>query len=246
MGAALRWLGAATLLFGAAGCAEDAADGTLTVFAAASLTDAFTDIGAAFEEANPGIEVAFNFASSSDLARQVIEGAPADVYASADVRNMDRVVDADTALGEPVVFATNRAEIIVAPGNPLGIDGLADLQSGELVVVFCAPEVPCGSYAEQVVERAGVTVTPDSYEENVRAVVTKVTLGEADAGVVYATDVRVAGAEAAGVEIPTEVNVIAEYPIVSVTGTDDARSFVDFVTSASGRDILTSYGFGTP
>ncbi|HSM66291.1 MAG TPA: molybdate ABC transporter substrate-binding protein [Ilumatobacteraceae bacterium] len=242
MRSGLSALVATALLVGATGCADDT-DGTLVVFAAASLTDAFADIGEAFEAANPGVEVQFNFASSSDLARQVVEGAPADVYASADLRNMDRVVEADRFV-DPVVFATNRAEIIVAPGNPLALGGLADLAAPELVVVLCAPEVPCGAYAEQVFDRAGVAVTPDSYEENVRAVVTKVTLGEADAGVVYATDI--AGVDADGVEIPADVNVIAAYPIAAVSDADGAASFVEFVTGPGGQDVLAAYGFGPP
>jgi molybdate transport system substrate-binding protein len=240
---AARALVVSAVLAGAAGCAADTDDGPLTVFAAASLTEAFADIGAAFEAANPGVEVQFNFASSSDLARQVVEGAPADVYASADLRNMDRVVEADGFV-DPVVFATNRAEIIVAPGNPLALDGLADLAARDLVVVLCAPEVPCGAYAEEVFERAGVAVTADSLEENVRAVVTKVTLGEADAGLVYATDI--AGVDADGVEIPADVNVIAEYPIAAVSDADGAASFVEFVTGPGGQDVLASYGFGPP
>lgn len=229
-----------------AGCGDSTGGDTLTVLAAASLTDAFTELGEAFEQTAPGVEVEFSFASSSDLARQVVEGAPVGVYASADTANMDEVTGAGAAAGVPVVFATNGAEIIVAPGNPLGITGLDDLAERDLVVVLCAPEVPCGVYADQVVERAGVAVTADSLEENVRGVVTKVTLGEADAGIVYRTDVLAAGDGATGVEIPDDVNVVAEYPIVSVSGDALADRFVDFVTSDAGQDVLASQGFGRP
>ena len=230
----------------AAGCSGSADDDTLRVAAAASLTDAFTELGAAFERADPDVEVEFSFASSSDLARQVIEGAPVDVYASADTANMDKVTEAGAVAGTPAVFATNGAEIVVAPGNPLGITGLGDLAERDLVVVVCASEVPCGAYADQVFGRAGVSVTPDSFEENVRGVVTKVTLGEADAGIVYRTDVIGAGERANGVELPDEVNVVAAYPIVSVSGDGAADRFVEFVTSPLGQDVLASYGFGPP
>jgi molybdate transport system substrate-binding protein len=159
---------------------------------------------------------------------------------------MDKVTEAGAVAGTPVVFATNGAEIIVAPGNPLGITGIDDLAARDLVVVVCASEVPCGAYADEVFGRAGVSVTPDSFEENVRGVVTKVTLGEADAGIVYRTDVIAAGDEASGVQLPDEVNVVAEYPIVSVSGDGAADGFVEFVTGSLGQEILASYGFGPP
>jgi len=163
---------------------DDAAPPDVTVFAAASLTAAFTELGDAFTAANPGAEVTFSFAGSSELVAQLREGAPADVFASADLANMAVLTDADLVDGQPEVFATNAAEIIVEAGNPRGITGVADLENDDLVVVQCAPEVPCGAYAEQVFANAGVTVTPSSLEQNVKAVATKVLLGEADAGVV--------------------------------------------------------------
>jgi molybdate transport system substrate-binding protein len=162
---------------------------------------------------------------------------------------MTKLTDARQNANEPVVFATNIAEIIVAPGNPKGITGVADLANPDLIVVQCAPEVPCGKYAAQIYENAGVTVTPKSLEENVKAVVTKVTLGEVDAGIVYATDVTAAGADAAGVEIPEDINVVAEYPIAAVAesaNADGARAFIDFVLSEQGQKILASYGFLAP
>jgi molybdate transport system substrate-binding protein len=224
-------------------------DGDITVFAAASLTAAFTEIGDAFTAEHPDANVVLNFAASSELVTQIGEGAPADVFASADLGNMTKLTDAGQTATGPVVFATNIAEIIVAPGNPNGITGVADLASPELIVVQCAPEVPCGKYAAQIHENAGVTVTPKSLEENVKAVVTKVTLGEADAGIVYATDVTAAGADAEGVEIPRDVNVVAEYPIATVAESANAggaQAFVDFVLSDQGQKILASYGFRAP
>ncbi len=162
---------------------------------------------------------------------------------------MAKLTDADGTTGDPEVFATNSAEIIVAPGNPLAIGGVEDLADPALIVVTCAPEVPCGAYAAEVFANAGVTVTPDSLEENVKAVVTKVTLGEADAGIAYATDVQAAGADASGVKIPADINVVAEYPIALTAGTTDrdgAQAFIDFVTGAVGQSILADYGFTAP
>lgn len=249
----------AALCLVAAGCGGDqpsatdpagtGASGAVTVFAAASLTDAFTELGEAFVAAYPGTDVTFNFAASSELVAQIGEGAPADVFASADQDSMAELTDAGNGAAAPVVFTTNRAEIVVEPGNPTGITGLTDLANDDLVVLACAPEVPCGRYARQILDEAGVAVTFESLEENVRAVVSKVVLGEADAGIVYVTDVIGAADAADGVEIPAEVNVVAEYPI-AVTGEAPnpvtARAFVDFVLSDAGRAILESYGFVSP
>ncbi|MEN9643993.1 MAG: hypothetical protein RL238_662 [Actinomycetota bacterium] len=240
------------LVAAACGSDDDTAattDGDITVFAAASLTAAFTEIGDAFMAANPDATVTFNFAASSELVTQIAEGAPADVFASADLNNMTKLTAAGDNATEPVVFATNLLEIIVGRGNPEGITGVADLANPDLIVVTCAPEVPCGKYAAQIFENAGFTVTPKSLEENVKAVVSKVILGEADAGIVYATDVETAGDQAAGVAIPVDINVVAEYPIaVTRTAVDaeGAQAFIDFVTSAEGQDILASYGFLAP
>lgn len=223
--------------------------GDVTVFAAASLTDAFTDIGDAFAAANPRATVTFNFAGSSALATQINEGAPADVFASADADNMAKVTDGSDDAPESVVFTTNAAEIVVEAGNPEGITGVADLQNDDLIVVQCAPEVPCGRYATQIFARAGVTVTPRSFEENVKGVVTKVSLGEADAGIVYRTDVAAAGSDTEGVEIPAEINVVAGYPIALVEGASNvggAMAFIEFVNGEQGQEILASYGFVAP
>jgi molybdate transport system substrate-binding protein len=226
---------------------DDGAPADITVFAAASLTAAFTELGDAFMVANPGAEVTFSFAGSSELVAQLREGAPADVFASADLATMAQLTGADLVEGEPEVFATNVAEIIVEAGNPRGITGVADLANDDLVVVQCAPAVPCGAYAEQVVANAGVTVTPSSLEQSVKAVATKVVLGEADAGIVYRTDVLAAGDDADGVAIPDDVNVVARYPIALVADTPDplgGRAFIDFVRSAAGQQILADEGFG--
>ena len=254
-----RVLAAVTALFGVgtASCADDAAEkpgatgggGDILVFAAASLTAAFTELGDAFMVEHPDANVTFNFASSSDLVTQIGEGAPADVYASADLSNMAKLTDAGNNATEPVVFATNLLSIIVAPGNPKGITGVTDLTNEDLIVVVCASEVPCGKYAAQIFENAGVTVTPKSLEENVKAVVSKVTLGEADAGIVYETDVLAAGDDADAVAIPAAINVLAQYPIAVTRGAANAagaQAFIDFVVSEQGQMILSSYGFHAP
>jgi len=253
----------------AASCGSDDADGTSTtvaasavdspgpaaitgdinVFAAASLAAAYTEIGEAFMVDHPDADVMFNFAASSDLVAQITQGAPADVFASADEANMSKLTDAGGNAGDPRVFATNSLQIIVEPGNPKGITGVADLAESDVLYVTCAPEVPIGKYAAQVLANAGVTATPVSFEENVKGIVTKVTLGEADAGIVYRTDVSAAGAEAEGVDIPADINVQASYPIIATAEAGNpagAAAFIDLVLSEQGQKILDSYGFGAP
>lgn len=226
-----------------------AVEGDITVFAAASLTAAFNEIGTAFTAKYPDAEVTFSFDASSALVQQITQGAPADVFASADTANMDKLTAAGLNGSDPVVFATNSLEIIVGPGNPLGITGLADLARPGLKVVLCGPEVPCGKYAAQSLQSAGVSVTPASLEQNVKGVATKVTTGEADAGIVYSTDVEAAGDKAAGVEIPAAVNVVAQYPIASVKTSKEAdvdQAFIGFLAGSEGQAILAKYGFGAP
>lgn len=227
----------------------DRITGEIVVFAASSLTEAFTAMAESFRAEHPDAEVVFNFASSSDLVGQIDEGAPADVFAAASDEPMTRLTTAGFTATDPVVIARNTLAIIVAEGNPLGITTLADLATDDLVVIVCAIEAPCGQGAAQVLDKAGVTLTPRSYEQNAKSVVTKVTAGEADAGIVFASDVRAAANAASGVPIPAEVNVINNYPIAvtsSARNSAGARAFIDFVLSAAGRAILTEYGFLTP
>lgn len=222
---------------------------TLTVFAASSLREAFTAIGDAFTAANPNVTITFNFAASSELVTQVDNGAPADIVATADTSTMSRLTTSDSIRTDPAVFTTNRAMIVVGAGNPNNITEVSDLADPDLVVVACAPDVPCGTYARTVLDNAGVAVTFKSLEENVTSVVSKVMLGEADAGIVYATDVLGAGTDVDGVEIPAALNVEAEYPVAITADTDDsavARAFIDFLLSAEGRSILESFGFVSP
>lgn len=222
------------------------ATGTVTVLAAASLTDAFGAEAKAFEATNPGVHVQTSFAASSTLAAQIEQGAPADVYASADNAQMDRLVS-KSLVETPQVFAHNSLQIIVRPGNPKGITSLADLAKPGVVYVTAAPAVPIGAYAAQALKKAGVTVTPASQEADVKGIVTKVTSGEADAGIVYATDVTAAGKAAQGVAIPAAYDVRATYPVAVVRDAPNrsaGQSFVDFLLSAPGQRILASYGFG--
>jgi molybdate transport system substrate-binding protein len=222
--------------------------GDITVFAAASLTDAFEMIGTLFEQEHPDVDLTFNFAASSELVAAIVDDdAPADVFASADLNNMERLVEAERNDGEPATFATNSLEIIVEPGNPLDIAGVEDLADPDVIVVTCDPAVPIGAYTQQVLDAAGVEVMPASLEENVRGIVTKVTAGEADAGIVYVTDVLVAGDNADGVAIPDDINVLAEYPIATVTEAANpygAAAFVDFVLGDEGQTILAEFAFG--
>ncbi len=226
-----------------------ALQGNITVFAAASLTAAFDDIGAAFTQVNPQAKATFSFDASSALVQQINQGAPADLFASADQANMDKLTKAGNNGTAPVIFATNLLGVIVAPGNPKGITGVQDLGKADLKVVVCAPEVPCGAYAKQIFDAAGVTVIPASLEQNVKGVVTKVTAGEADAGIVYVTDIAAAGDKAAGVDIPKNINVVAQYPIASTKASTNAavdQGFINFVLGSQGQAILKKYGFLPP
>ena len=223
--------------------------GSIVVFAASSLTDAFKAVGDAFTAKNPDAKVTFNFAGSSDLVTQIANGAPADLFVSADESNMKKVTDAGNNAGDPVIIARNSFEIIVGTGNPKGITGLADLAKTDTIVVLCAEAVPCGKGAATILKNAGIALTPKSLEDKVKGVVTKVTAGEADAGIVFVTDVRAAGDAAAGVEIPADQNVISNYPIVvtkEATNAAAAQAFIDFVASDAGQAILAKYGFLKP
>ena len=220
--------------------------GTVNVFAAASLTDAFNALGSSFHAANPGVTVRFNFGGSPTLVTQIENGAQADVFASADTTNMDKLRTDGFTASTPIVFAHNKLEIVVAAGNPKGIRGLADLARPGLIYISAGPTVPAGKYAAQILAKAGVTVTPKSLETDVKSVVGKIELGEADAGIVYTTDVKAAGTKVSGVEIPSADNVIATYPIATVKGSANAAAaaaFIAFVTSSQGQAKLEGYGF---
>lgn len=221
----------------------------LLVSAAASLTDVMADVETAFEEAHPGTDVVLNLASSSTLSVQILEGAPVDVFASASAADMDRLVEAGAVAGEPRIFARNRLLIAVPEGNPAGIEGLEDFAEGDLLLGLCAEEVPCGALAREALRRAAVAPEIDTAEPDVRALLTKVEAGELDAGITYVTDVASAQAGVDGVDLPDEVNVTADYPIAVLRRTDRpelARTFVAFVRSERGRDLLTRHGFGSP
>jgi molybdate transport system substrate-binding protein len=220
--------------------------GTVAVFAAASLTDAFNALGTSFQGANSGVTMKFNFAGTPTLVTQIEQGAPADVFASADTTNMDKLTADGFTTGTSQVFARNKLEIVVATGNPKGITGLADLAKPGVIYITEAPTVPAGKYALQALEMASVIVTPKSLETDVKSVVGKIELGEADAGIVYTTDVRAAGSKVTGVQIPDADNVIATYPIVAVKATTNAaaaNAFIVYVLSAAGQAKLQSFGF---
>ncbi len=223
--------------------------GKLTVFAAASLKKAFTEIGEQFRTDNPGSDVEFSFAGSADLVNQLIQGAPADVLATADTKNMDRAAAAGLLAGAPVNFATNTLTIVVAQGNPKKISAFRDLAAPGLSVVVCAPQVPCGSATTRVEQATGVTLNPVSEESQVTDVLGKVLTGQADAGVVYATDAQGAGDTVTAVAFPEAAEAVNTYPIGILSQATDpelARKFVDLVTGAAGQKILAAAGFGPP
>jgi molybdate transport system substrate-binding protein len=223
-------------------------EGDLTVFAAASLTDAFDEVGAAFEEANPDVSIEFNYGASSALREQILAGAPADVFASANTSNMDQVVEAGAAT-DPEDFVTNQLQIVVPAGNPAGVTGLDDLADADLLIGLCAEEVPCGEFGREALANAQVNPSVDTNEPDVRALLTKVEAGELDAGIVYVTDVLAAGDAVEGIDIPADVNVTATYPIAALSDAGNAAvaaAFVEFVLSDDGQEILESYGFGRP
>jgi len=224
-------------------------EGEVLVFAAASLTDAFGEVEAAFEEANPEVEVVFSFAGSSSLREQILEGAPADVFASANGSNMTTVVEAGAVTGEATVFARNLLRIAVPAGNPGGVTGLADFADPDLLIGLCAEGVPCGDFGREALANAGVVPEVDTNESDVRSLLTKIEADELDAGIVYVTDVLAAGDRVEGIEIPEDVNVVASYPIATLADAPNpgaAAAFVAFVLSADGQAILADYGFAAP
>jgi len=223
--------------------------GSITVFAGSSLTDAFKNAGDEITKTNPDARFTFNFGSSSTLATQIVNGAPADVFASADEANMQKIVDAKLTDGAAAPFVSNRLQIAVAPGNPKRIAGLADLARPDVILVIAAPTVPAGKYALEALTKAGVTARPVSQEVDVRAVLNKVSLGEADAGIVYVTDVKSAAGRVTGVDIPEQHQVLARYPIAVVKDSKNARlahGFVDYLLSPAGQSVLAEFGFSKP
>ena len=235
-----------------AGCGGDDSGGddgdtTLTVYAAASLTTTFEQIGAEFEEAHNGVTVEFSFGGSSDLVAQIQQGAPADVFASADTANMDKLTAQDLQAAGPQDFATNTLEIAVPPDNPAGIASFADLANEGVNVVVCAPEVPCGAAAVKVEDATGVDIQPVSEEQSVTDVLAKVTSGEADAGLVYVTDAIAADDDVQGIAFPESAEVVNTYPLVALKDAADgdlAQQFVHLALSDTGQTILQDSGFG--
>jgi molybdate transport system substrate-binding protein len=245
-------VGAAVLVASLAACGSGAGGGstgtTLSVYAASSLTATFTELAKEFEQRHDGVSVELSFGGSSDLVAQIQQGAPADVVASADTDNMDKLVS-DDLVAKPVPFATNRLEIAVPPDNPAHVRTLVDLGRNGLDLVACAPEVPCGAAAQEVARRAGVALHPVSEEQSVTDVVGKVISGEADAGLVYVTDVLSAGDKVTGIEFPESRSVLNTYPIARVAGSSDssvADEFIGLVTGAQGQAVLAGAGFGKP
>jgi molybdate transport system substrate-binding protein len=265
-GSALRAaLVATALALGLAGCAASSAQdpgatppapgsavpelsGKLTVYAAASLQAAFDELATRFEQRHPSLEVQpLTYDGSSTLATQIVEGAPADVFASADEPNMQKVVDEGLAI-DPELFATNTLTLVVPAGDPAGVDGLDDLADPDLTVVLCAAEVPCGAASATLLSDAGVKASVDSYEQNVTAVLTKVAAGEADAGLVYVTDASTTRAVDA-IEVDAGEDVVNRYPIVALKDAANPRAadaFVRFVLGDEGRRVLSDLGFGAP
>ncbi|WP_122941535.1 molybdate ABC transporter substrate-binding protein [Brachybacterium sp. EE-P12] len=218
----------------------------LQVFAAASLQEPFEELGEQFEAEHEDVAVEFTFAGSSTLVEQIQQGAPADVFASADEKNMDKLAEAGLEAAEPVDFASNTLMIAVPAGNPAGITDLASLTGGVNLVV-CAPEVPCGAATTTVQEAAGLELSPVSEEQSVTDVLNKVTSGEADAGLVYVTDVAKAGDAAEGIEFPESQEAVNTYPITTVDGSTNpelGQEFVDLVTGEEGQQVLAEHGFG--
>ena len=223
--------------------------GEVVVFAASSLTEAFGKLGREFEAAHPGVHMKFSFAGSSELAPQITSGAPADVFASASPTSMDDVVKASATASKPVLFARNRLEIAVPPDNPGDVKGLGDFARPDLKIAVCAPEVPCGEAAQEIFDIGHVKAKPDTLEQEVKGVLTKVELGEVDAGLVYQSDVQVAGDKVQGINFPEAAKAINDYPIATLADApnpDAARAWVQFVLSPHGQQTLENFGFQLP
>ena len=240
---------AVVLIAGACGGSEAPVQSrpvSIAVFAAASLTDSFKALGDSYHQQHSNVTVQFNFEGTPTLVTQIEQGAQADVFASADTTNMDRLRGDGFTSGTPQVFAHNKLEIAVAVGNPRRINSLTDLAQPGLVYISAGPTVPAGKYAAEALQKAGVSVTPRSLETDVKSVISKIELGEADAGIVYTTDVKVAAGKVDGVPISDSFNVVASYPVVAVKDSkhaDVANAFIAYVLSATGQSKLESFGF---
>jgi molybdate transport system substrate-binding protein len=233
----------------AAGGSPAVPAGTVTVLAAASLTESFTEIGKDFEAANPGTTVAFSFAGSAQLATQITAGAPADVFAAASPATMNAVTAAGDAAGQPRVFGRNQLVIAVPKGNPDGIRTLADLTGPGLKVALCAEQVPCGAAARTALHASGTTLTPVTLEQDVKAALAKVKLGEVDAALVYRTDATAAAAEVDGIEFPESAKAINDYSIVALTNAPNpagAAAFAGYVLTEQAGTVLARAGFQKP
>ncbi|MFI9156188.1 molybdate ABC transporter substrate-binding protein [Kitasatospora aureofaciens] len=225
------------------------AKGAITVFAAASLKETFTDLGKKFEAANPGTKVTFNFGGSSALATSINSGAPADVFAAASPATMKTVTDGGGASGAPKTFVKNTLTIAVPKGNPKHIAGLKDLTGSGVKVALCAKEVPCGAAALTALKAAGLDLTPVTLEQDVKGALTKVELGEVDASLVYKTDVRADAAKIDGVDFPEADKAVNDYPIAALAkapNKDGAAAFVAYIQSPEARQVLTAAGFQAP
>ncbi|WP_406171748.1 molybdate ABC transporter substrate-binding protein [Streptomyces sp. NBC_00996] len=223
--------------------------GTVTVFAAASLKESFTTLGKEFEKAHPGTKVTFSFGGSDSLAASITGGAPADVFAAASPKTMAIVTDKNDAVGTPTTFVRNQLEIATLPGNPDKVASLKDLTKSGLKVVLCDKTVPCGAAAQKALDASSLKLTPVSYEQDVKSALTKVELKEADAAVVYKTDVKAAGDKVEGVEFPESANAVNDYPMALLKDADNAaaaKAFIELVKSAEGQKVLTAAGFLKP
>jgi molybdate transport system substrate-binding protein len=232
----------------ASNSASPAVSGSITVFAASSLKEAFTKIGTQFEAAHPGVKVTFSFGASSALATQITAGAPADVFASASPKNMQQVVTAGDA-SNPVNFVKNVMEVAVPPANPAHVTSVSDLAKPGVKVALCQPQVPCGATAAKVFTNDKITVKPVTLQPDVKSVLTQVELGNVDAGVVYVTDVHAAGAKVKGIAIPASVEASTEYPIAAISKSGNAataQAFVAFVQSPAGQSVLAAAKFEAP
>ncbi|MCU1566258.1 MAG: Molybdate transporter, periplasmic molybdate-binding protein [Pseudarthrobacter sp.] len=248
-------LAAVVLGVGLAGCSQatgssggSSAGETLTVFAAASLKASFTELAKTYEAGHPGTTVTLSFAGSADLATQISQGAPADVFASADTRNMDKLQQDGLVDGEPRVFATNTLAIAVPPGNPAGIHSFADLAKPRTRLVQCAQQVPCGAAAAAVEQQEGMDLSPVSEENSVTDVLGKVASGEADAGLVYVTDVKAAAGIVEGIPFPEAAAAVNSYPIAALANSRNSaagQAFLDLVSSPEGQQVLAGAGFGS-